>query len=475
MQARPHTFGGPRLTAALVVIAAMVWGLAATAGSLRNGTGGSSQVTGALPGQVLWTYYTTFLDPLGAGDNILTVVNPNGSANANVGGSAANTCAMIYVFDADEEMGECCGCPLTPAGIETFSVTRDLTANWGIRGARGIDNANGSIVIVAVGTNVPKVGAGPLSNGLFCPSSQSAACNSGCDPTNQPGYSVTRATNLLGSMTHNQAIFTPFTTSVEFGLTEVPVFDNGGGDPTNLAYLQTQCGALVGNGTGGGICRCQVPDPNSLPSPHITATATPTLTATPTATPTPSATATPSVTATSTPTATATPTATSTPSLTATPTATATPSVTATSTPTPTNTPSATPTVTMTATPTMTGTPTGTSTPTATPTTTPTPSAPPAFACSAHSVSNQPLQSTICAFVGPGPVCEYSNGVLFFGPSSRPPFVFDGFCPTHDRSNEAFEQITCIYTQTSCAYRNGSLLAGEPDPNDCPSLVSPSS
>ena len=26
--------------------------------------------------------------------------------------------------------------------------------------------------------------------------------------------------------------------------------------PTNLNYLQAQCGALVGNGTGGGLCNC---------------------------------------------------------------------------------------------------------------------------------------------------------------------------------------------------------------------------
>ena len=276
MAARRQNVTGRKLTAAIIVIAATVWGIA-SAGSLRNGSSGSAQVTGARPGQSLWTYYDVSEDT-GNGDNILTLVNPNGSANSNVTGGSENTCAMIYVFDDDQEMGECCGCPLTPAGIETFSVERFLTANWGISGR---DNDSGSIAIVAVGTNVPKVSAGPLSNGTFCPSSQGGACNSGCDPTNHPGYSVTTATNLLGSMTHNQAVFTPFTTSVEFGLTESALFDNGGGDPTNLIYLQTQCGALVGNGTGEGICQCPVQDPNALPSPHITATATPTLTALP--------------------------------------------------------------------------------------------------------------------------------------------------------------------------------------------------
>ena len=35
-----------------------------------------------------------------------------------------------------------------------------------------------------------------------------------------------------------------------------PLSDDAGGDPTNLIYLQEQCGAIVGNGTGGGICNC---------------------------------------------------------------------------------------------------------------------------------------------------------------------------------------------------------------------------
>jgi hypothetical protein len=273
MASRRHTSGGSRLAVAILVIAATVWGLAAWAGSLRDGGGSPAQVTGALPGQALWTYYNTSGNPAGGGDNILTLINPNGSANSNLGNAAANTCAMIYVFDDDQEMGECCGCPLSPAGIETFSVESDFTSNWGISGAEGQDNSNGSIAIVAAGTNVPFTPTGPLSNGFFCPAAQSAACNGGCDPTNSPGYSVSTVTNLLGSIVHNQAIRTGSgMVAIQSGLTETALFDNAGGDPTNLAYLQAQCGAVVGNGTGGGICRCPRPDPDAAPSPIATPT-----------------------------------------------------------------------------------------------------------------------------------------------------------------------------------------------------------
>jgi len=297
VQGQRHTLGGSRLTIAILAIGATLWGIAATAGTLRNGLTTSAQVSGALPGPILWTYYDTSIAPevttfasAGAGDDIITLINPNGSANSNLGPSAINTCAMIYVFDDDQEMGACCGCPLTPAGIETFSVENDFTSNWGISGAEGNGNSSGSIAIVAVGTNVSRVLAGPLSNGTFCPSSQSGACNSGCDPTIRPGYSVSNAANLLGSIVHNQSIRTGSgIVAIQTGLTETALFDNGGGDPTNLAYLQAQCGALVGNDTGGGICKCPRPDPDAAPSPHITAiaTSTGTATATPTATPTP--------------------------------------------------------------------------------------------------------------------------------------------------------------------------------------------
>ena len=212
-----------------MVAAAILWGLAANAGSLRDAGGQSAQVTGGGPGSTLWTYYDIQQNTVGGGDNIITLINPSGSANPNLGGSTANTCAMIYVFDDDQEMGECCGCPLTPAGIETFSVQGDLTNDWGITGAGGSDN--GAIAIVAVGTNVPFVAGGPLSNGLFCPDTQSAACNGGCDPTDQPGYSLSTGFNLLGSIVHNQVIVTTALGGIETGLTQVPLFNNGGEIP----------------------------------------------------------------------------------------------------------------------------------------------------------------------------------------------------------------------------------------------------
>ena len=261
------------------------WLTLAGAGSLRQGSSSTgSSVNGPLPGQVQWTYFQTFNslgqfcppgpgpDPFedvlcnteGEGDNILRLINPNGGANGNLSGVKSQTvCAMIYVFDDDEEMGECCGCPLSSAQLATFSVQQNLVANFGITGEPGLapistENGLGAIAIVAAAPNVPVV-ISPAGNGNGCAANQSGACNLGCDPTNTPGYVVSPASNLFGSMTHEQSVQQGPEGNQDLifaQLTETALSDDGGGDPTNLIYLQTQCGALVGNGTGGGICTC---------------------------------------------------------------------------------------------------------------------------------------------------------------------------------------------------------------------------
>jgi len=271
---RNHTIKGLALVAGAFLVA-IALSASANASTLRRGsTGGSATVTGALPGQVQWTYFET-TEPFtacgtstadtdgcnvgGNGDNIIREINPNGAGNTNLQGAAAQpVCAMIYVFDDDEEMTACCGCPITSAGLATFSVESNLTSNL-INGGEGATDArqSGAIAIVAASLNPALLQFGSPSNGHFCTVGQNGACNFGCDPGNHPGYSTSTANNLLGSITHNQVVATTGGGSVS-GLTEVGLFDDGGGDPTNLTYLQNQCGALVGNGTLAGTCNCPI-------------------------------------------------------------------------------------------------------------------------------------------------------------------------------------------------------------------------
>ncbi len=246
----------------------------ANAASLHQGSLGSSGTAiQSEPGRVLWTYYQTIqlgelclpngdIPPGQApcntssnADNIIRLVNPNGAANGLLVGARPQTvCAMIYVFDDDEEMGECCGCPVSSAGLATFSVQNNLTSNWALAnagdGSSSLDPSNGigAIAIVA---------AAPNATFPATCADASRGCTGGCDPTNVPGYSVTIANNLLGSITHNQMVAgNPLIQRLVTGMDEISLSDNGAGDPVNLVYLQAQCGALLGNSSGGGICTC---------------------------------------------------------------------------------------------------------------------------------------------------------------------------------------------------------------------------
>jgi hypothetical protein len=140
-------------------------------------------------------------------------------------------------------------------------VVQNLTNNWAIEGGLA-NHGNGAIAIIAAALDTPVVAGavGSGGNGNGCANTQSAACNSGCDPTVQPGYPVINANNLLGTVTHNQdvAVTPPAAPAFITGLTEANLSSDGSGDPNNLIYLESQCGAIVGNGAGSGICNCPV-------------------------------------------------------------------------------------------------------------------------------------------------------------------------------------------------------------------------
>src|SRR5271169_6802255 len=54
-------------------------------------------------------------------------------------------CAMIYVFDADQQMSECCGCAESHNNLSTYSVRFELTGNP----LTGVVSTNGVIKVVS--------------------------------------------------------------------------------------------------------------------------------------------------------------------------------------------------------------------------------------------------------------------------------------------------------------------------------------
>jgi|SRR5579875_1204084 len=141
----------------------------------------------------------------------------------NPGLTYGNLCAMIYVFDADQQLSECCGCVETHNGLRTLSVKSNLTSNP----LTGVVSKTGVIKIVSAAVN-----------------------NSPCDPTSN----VRPTANLRAWVTHIQ---NPVGTA--YPVTETESSDSTLG-ATELANLQAQCAFISILGSGQGTCSCGTGD-----------------------------------------------------------------------------------------------------------------------------------------------------------------------------------------------------------------------
>ena len=141
----------------------------------------------------------------------------------NPGLTYGNLCAMVYVFDADQQLSECCGCVETHNGLRTLSVRSNLTSNP----LTGVVSRNGVIKVVSAAVN-----------------------NSPCDPTSN----VTPTANLRVWATHIQNAV-----GTAWPITETESSDSTLG-ATELANLQAQCSFIGILGSGQGICSCGTGD-----------------------------------------------------------------------------------------------------------------------------------------------------------------------------------------------------------------------
>src|SRR5271165_654768 len=99
--------------------------LAAATAALVLVTGSS---TAMAQDHVYFLTYFSNAHTAGAPDGTLRFIND--------GNTAGNLCASIYVFNADEEMEECCSCPIAPNGLLTLSVNNNLTIDPLVGGAK---------------------------------------------------------------------------------------------------------------------------------------------------------------------------------------------------------------------------------------------------------------------------------------------------------------------------------------------------
>ena len=70
------------------------------------------------------TYKVNYFSNNGVADATLRITNV-GTQNDPTG----DLCALIYVFDPNQELAERCSCAVTPDGLLTLSVETNLTAD----------------------------------------------------------------------------------------------------------------------------------------------------------------------------------------------------------------------------------------------------------------------------------------------------------------------------------------------------------
>jgi hypothetical protein len=75
-------------------------------------------------------YQIKYASNLTVGDSVINISNSGAAATAlNIGTSISGNgtiCANVYVFDYREEFLSCCACPVTPNGVQSYSVKSDL-------------------------------------------------------------------------------------------------------------------------------------------------------------------------------------------------------------------------------------------------------------------------------------------------------------------------------------------------------------
>jgi hypothetical protein len=134
--------------------------------------------------------------------------------------AGGNLCAMIYVFDNDAVMEECCGCLLDRDTVRKLSVQADLTAS-------------------------PFNPFSPLVDGVIKVVSSSVN-NTPCDPT----ANVKPTPNLRTWITHIED-----SVGGTFPITQV----EGADSPlsaSELAQLQSECAFASTSRLGLGVCTC---------------------------------------------------------------------------------------------------------------------------------------------------------------------------------------------------------------------------
>ena len=147
-------------------------------------------------------------------------VTDQSGTSASIGGAI---CVNVYTFAFDEQMASCCSCPVTPNGLVSLSVQRDLISNT----LTPAKPASGVIKLLAT---VPVAGSCNMSAATVATA------------TLAPGLVAWGTTNhagpVSGAFSTTETAFTPATLSA-----------------SELSHLGRVCSFIIGQGSGFGLCK----------------------------------------------------------------------------------------------------------------------------------------------------------------------------------------------------------------------------
>jgi hypothetical protein len=167
-----------------------------------------SAQTAPPPADSFKTNYYANANTTGVPDSTVRITNV-GTQVASSAVPSGLLCALIYVLTPDQQLSECCACPVSPDALLTLSVNNDLTSNP----LTSAVLTNGDVKIVS-----------------------STTCNAALPAP---------ASGIQAWATHMQT-----TVQSETDFKDAPLST---GELNNLAG---KCAAIQANGDGNGICTC---------------------------------------------------------------------------------------------------------------------------------------------------------------------------------------------------------------------------
>ncbi len=178
----------------------------------------------------LQTYFSNNPGPGGVADQQIRLIN-YGADGTPLTSPVGDVCANIYVFDANQEMVECCSCRITPNGLLTLSVANSLTNNP----VTSVVPVNGDVVII------------PILAGPYCDPVSWVSVDLG------GGIGIGFPNSVVGFSTHIQ---TSGGTAPGLFITETTI-PNVGPWKGESDFLRQTCQFVRYLGSGKGTCGCK--------------------------------------------------------------------------------------------------------------------------------------------------------------------------------------------------------------------------